>query len=65
MELLGNVNMDSHLKWLIWKISPEGTHLAVMPELRVLIFGSSTEYKRDLSNLTINWRNGAIKMESI
>jgi uncharacterized protein (DUF342 family) len=32
MELLGNVNMDSHLKWLIWKISPEGTYLAVMPE---------------------------------
>jgi len=32
MEFINNVNMDS-LKWLIWKISPEGTYLTVMPEL--------------------------------
>jgi len=34
------------------------------PVLKVSIFGLSNEYKRDLSNLTISWRNGAIKMES-
>jgi uncharacterized protein (DUF342 family) len=34
------------------------------PVLRVSIFGSSKEYKHDLSHLTINWRNGAIKTES-
>jgi len=34
------------------------------PVLKVSIFGLSNEYKRDLSNLTISWKNGAIKMES-
>jgi uncharacterized protein (DUF342 family) len=35
------------------------------PALKVSIFGLSKEYKKDLSNLTISWRNGAIKMESM
>jgi len=34
------------------------------PVLKVSIFGLNEEYKRDLSNLTISWMNGAIKMES-
>ncbi|MDR2554724.1 MAG: FapA family protein [Fibromonadaceae bacterium] len=32
MKLFDNANMDESLKWLIWKISPEGTYLAVLPE---------------------------------
>jgi uncharacterized protein (DUF342 family) len=35
------------------------------PVLKVSIFGLNKEYKRDLSNLTISWRNGTIKMESM
>ncbi|MCL1967907.1 MAG: FapA family protein [Fibromonadales bacterium] len=37
----------------------------IYPVLKVSIFGLNTEYKQDFSNLTISWRNGAIKMESM
>jgi uncharacterized protein (DUF342 family) len=33
MDFSNNLGMDDGQKWLLWKISPEGTYLTVIPEL--------------------------------
>ncbi|MDR2732398.1 MAG: FapA family protein, partial [Fibromonadaceae bacterium] len=37
----------------------------LLPILKVSIFGSSKEFKHELMNLKISWKNGGIKMESL
>jgi hypothetical protein len=37
----------------------------ISPRLKVCIFGKSKEYKQELNDLKISWKNGAIRMDAL
>jgi uncharacterized protein (DUF342 family) len=74
MGFLSNINIESSLKWLIWKISPESTYLTVVPEfipqkwdineIKVILLKNKV-INFDIAKIEIAIKNASGQMEAI